>query len=749
MRKKIICILVMMLLIATVLPAVGTENKSNAHKNEIALIEFSTTVSNNLEVVIDSSNPGEASCLNDVFEIYEGLHWRLTVTVYWDPPDPEKQICLWVDYETLPAGATFPECICDLGEVSGVLDWTPSIGQAGTYEIVFYAGENCYDPVGSFTITVIVYPYEPEPQDTYEIYEGQEWQLIITASWVPPEPERPICLWVDPDTFPDGATFTECHCEYGEVSGILDWTPVMCQSGRYMIIFYAGDACGEYVFLFSIEVVVYCGFVYDIVFEQLDWYDSDGTLVLKDSIWGFMEFEYQPDVENTYYLNVVASSNEGSSEPGWVIQNMPLFPWSTSTVRFGADVNLEEIGIYSGMDLKNIELIIKVGSTILTSKPDNPSKVYVVRDSVRNAWNDIGSPDMSAPFTNPGKPDGVKNADKEKAKPAPRDVKPVQEDKNKCFPGSVARSLDWLNRKHKLGIQKDAKKFYDELKEKVKNPQGTNVKENETWKINKKNEYAKQVSNNKIVTKVYDAIDYVDPINGVDEKTPNDETLFEFLKREWATEDIELAFFSTSVSHIVTIVGVYETKDGKFKVKYRDDENQSNPNDGDSSIKEAEITKLPNGRYTFKSSSFQVWYVLSESVKEVENKPPEKPAKPEGTTKGKAGNTYTYTSGTTDPDGDSIQYLFDWDDGTDSGWTDPLPSGEPGAASHIWAVQGDYQIRVRARDTNLAESDWSDPLSISMPKTNQFLNRPFPQFLQNFLENHPILYQLLQRFLRL
>jgi len=99
-----------------------------------------------------------------------------------------------------------------------------------------------------------------------------------------------------------------------------------------------------------------------------------------------------------------------------------------------------------------------------------------------------------------------------------------------------------------------------------------------------------------------------------------------------------------------------------------------------------------------------------------QNDPPEKPDNPSGPTSGNAGTEYTYSSSTTDPDGDQIYYLFDWGDGSDSRWLGPYNSGKTASASHTWTSQGSYQVKVKAKDTNLAESPWSDPLSVSMPK---------------------------------
>ena len=64
----------------------------------------------------------------------------------------------------------------------------------------------------------------------------------------------------------------------------------------------------------------------------------------------------------------------------------------------------------------------------------------------------------------------------------------------------------------------------------------------------------------------------------------------------------------------------------------------------------------------------------------------------------------------------------------------PYPSGEEITFEHSWDVKGDYQVRVRAKDTRGAVGEWSDPLPVSMPLTNDFSDFPrFLDFLQNFL----------------
>jgi hypothetical protein len=126
------------------------------------------------------------------------------------------------------------------------------------------------------------------------------------------------------------------------------------------------------------------------------------------------------------------------------------------------------------------------------------------------------------------------------------------------------------------------------------------------------------------------------------------------------------------------------------------------------------------------------------------SQPPVQPAVPEGTTVGKANIEYLYTTITIDPEGDRIYYLFDWGDGTDSGWIGPYHSGAEANASHNWAKKGMYDIKVKAKDEHGSQSFWSDPLSVSMPK-NRIINikTVFLQFLKNYPNLFPILRQIL------
>lgn len=102
-----------------------------------------------------------------------------------------------------------------------------------------------------------------------------------------------------------------------------------------------------------------------------------------------------------------------------------------------------------------------------------------------------------------------------------------------------------------------------------------------------------------------------------------------------------------------------------------------------------------------------------------ENLAPLKPSRPDGPSSGTTRAEYNYTTSTTDPESEQIYYLFDWDDGADSGWIGPYNSGETVEASYAWSRIGTYQVKVKAKDIRGLESEWSDPLDISMPRVKQ------------------------------
>lgn len=89
------------------------------------------------------------------------------------------------------------------------------------------------------------------------------------------------------------------------------------------------------------------------------------------------------------------------------------------------------------------------------------------------------------------------------------------------------------------------------------------------------------------------------------------------------------------------------------------------------------------------------------------NNNPTDPTAPNSPSNGYVNTSYTFNTSASDPDGNALEYQFDWGDGTSSIW---------GAASrsHSWSSAGTFCIRARARDTHEALSGWSTCHNISI-----------------------------------
>ena len=70
-----------------------------------------------------------------------------------------------------------------------------------------------------------------------------------------------------------------------------------------------------------------------------------------------------------------------------------------------------------------------------------------------------------------------------------------------------------------------------------------------------------------------------------------------------------------------------------------------------------------------------------------------------------------FSATTTDPDGDSVSMLFDYD-GTVGVWTGFIASGSTALDSHRFATVGTVLVRCRAKDVKGSESGWSESESL-------------------------------------
>jgi hypothetical protein len=118
------------------------------------------------------------------------------------------------------------------------------------------------------------------------------------------------------------------------------------------------------------------------------------------------------------------------------------------------------------------------------------------------------------------------------------------------------------------------------------------------------------------------------------------------------------------------------------------------------------------------------------------NHAPEKPETP--WKKSRPTVTATFNTKTTDPDGDQVWYKWDWGDGTNSEWIGPFDSEEPVSITHTWPDNGEYKIKVKAKDIYDFESVWSDSTSVMIK--NKFVgNGPIIDIFARFFNLLPII----------
>jgi len=145
----------------------------------------------------------------------------------------------------------------------------------------------------------------------------------------------------------------------------------------------------------------------------------------------------------------------------------------------------------------------------------------------------------------------------------------------------------------------------------------------------------------------------------------------------------------------------------------------------------------------FDDQGFESGWSDALSVK-IGNEAPYKPDTPFGDLEGKPGDECTIrTNEATDPDGDEIT-VYEWDLIGDDSIADETTSES--SITYSWNEKGTYTVRVRAIDEFGAESPWSNPASVTMPKSK--ITNMMPLMLR-FAHGHSNLLQILKQIFRL
>ncbi len=122
---------------------------------------------------------------------------------------------------------------------------------------------------------------------------------------------------------------------------------------------------------------------------------------------------------------------------------------------------------------------------------------------------------------------------------------------------------------------------------------------------------------------------------------------------------------------------------------------------------------ITNNSFSYTIPKLSVYHFVLKGTPTINNSPTT-PKKLQGKTDGLYRNmSYTYTTYSTDPDMDMIQYVVDWGDGIISTST-LYYSGATAYLQHSWTTAGSYNIKAKAIDTKGAESSWSEILVVNV-----------------------------------
>lgn len=133
-----------------------------------------------------------------------------------------------------------------------------------------------------------------------------------------------------------------------------------------------------------------------------------------------------------------------------------------------------------------------------------------------------------------------------------------------------------------------------------------------------------------------------------------------------------------------------------------------------------DIANRDDGMYYYRVRGYNEAYgwgdfstLKSIQVTPDDNTPPETPSI-DGPSRGNTGEQYIYEFITADSEDNEVYFYIDWGDGTDSGWLGPYASEDMVSVEHVWAEDGSYDVKAKAKDDKGIQSPWGT-LQVSMP----------------------------------
>ncbi|MCP5059064.1 MAG: tandem-95 repeat protein [bacterium] len=156
----------------------------------------------------------------------EGQNMNFTVTA----SDADAGDTLTLSASPLPNGATF----VDNGDGTGAFDWTPAIGQASVYNVVFTVSDGTGNAMETVPITVFNANQAPvlAAVGNQAVDEGGTLSLSVSAT----DPEGDA-LSLTAGNLPTGASFVDG----GNGTATFSWMPDFAQAGNNSVTFTVAD----------------------------------------------------------------------------------------------------------------------------------------------------------------------------------------------------------------------------------------------------------------------------------------------------------------------------------------------------------------------------------------------------------------------------------------------------------------------------------------------------------------------------